>query len=190
LYGVHQPQIELLRRLRSIPGIRHVFVASGIRYDLVVSDKVAGQAYLEELIRWHLSGQLKIAPEHSDSTLLKLMGKPEISELPEFIRRFREISRHQSPRRFLTYYFIAAHPGCTEKTMQHLQRFIARHLRITPEQVQLFTPTPSTYSTLMYYTELNPFSLEPLFVEKNLTGKMRQKAMIAPPAATRSRFSP
>jgi uncharacterized radical SAM protein YgiQ len=174
----HRPQTELLRKIRRIPGVRKAFVASGIRYDLLLEDDAAGEAYLKELVNHHISGQMKVAPEHVDDDVLHLMGKPGTASLLEFKRRFEKLTQEAGKPQFLTYYLIAAHPGCSEADMQNVQRFAAQKLHLQPEQVQVFTPTPSTYSTLMYYTEMDPFTMEPLFVEKNLSRKTRQKELV------------
>lgn len=174
----HQQQTELLRRLRQIPGVKKVFVGSGIRYDLVLADKTHGNEYLREIASHHVSGQLKVAPEHSVQHVLEKMGKPGTADLLEFKRRFDDYSRQADKKQFLTYYLIAAHPGCTDGDMRRLKQFASRELHISPEQVQLFTPLPSTYSALMYYTGLDPFSLKPLFVEKDPTRRDKQKQII------------
>ena len=174
----HQLQIELLRRLRALPGMKHVFVASGVRHDLVLADRAHGIAYLNELAAHHISGQLKLAPEHSDPTVLKLMGKPGVEKLLTFRTRFQEANARSGRKQFLTYYFIAAHPGCTEDAMERLQKFATHELQLTPEQVQVFTPTPSTWSTTMYWTELDPTDGSPLFVEKKLRAKQTQKEIL------------
>ena len=146
----HCRQIQLLRALRRLPGVRKVFIASGIRYDLILSDHDDGALYLEEILRYHVSGQLKIAPEHVQDPILTLMGKPSRECLEAFIRLFDEL-RPKSPHKpFLTYYLMAAHPGCTLEDMHKLRTFAVRTLRLLPEQVQIFTPSPSTYATLMY----------------------------------------
>ena len=154
----HTPQVTLLRKLRELPGVRHVFVASGIRPDLVAADKKGGGRYIEELARHHVSGQLKLAPEHVTPFVLRLMGKPGTAPLLEFKEQFEAASRGAGKKQFLTYYFIAAHPGCTDDDMRELKRFATQRLRLVPEQVQVFTPTPSTWSTAMYYTGLDPFT--------------------------------
>lgn len=182
LAGDHRPQIELLRALRGIPGVRKVFVASGLRYDLVLDDRRSGEAYLAELLRHHVSGQLKIAPEHIHDPLLKLMGKPGRRYLGDFVRLFERLNRRMPGRRFLTYYFMAAHPGCTHEEMRLLRGYAERNLRLVPEQVQIFTPSPSTYSTLMYCTGVDPFSGQPLYVERELRRKIDQKAALVPPS--------
>lgn len=174
----HERQIKLLGRLKDIPGIKKAFVASGIRYDLVCADKKHGHAYLEELVGHHISGQMKIAPEHAVQKVLDAMAKANISTLPRFRDTFCTLTRQKNKKQYLTYYFIAAHPGCTESDMKKLKSFIKKHLKLTPEQVQIFTPTPSTYSSLMYCTERNPFTGEKIFVEKGMEGKKRQKDII------------
>ncbi len=174
----HQPQINLLREVRRIPGVKKVFVASGIRYDMLLCDKENGDAYLREVVENHVSGQMKVAPEHTEDHVLALMGKPGKTQLLEFKTRFDDLNRLAGKQQFLTYYLIAAHPGCTESDMQRVRTFASRKLAIHPEQVQVFTPTPSTYSSLMYYTELDPFTGKALFVEKDTRRKERQKAIV------------
>ncbi|HVM73114.1 MAG TPA: YgiQ family radical SAM protein [Anaerolineales bacterium] len=174
----HQPQIDLLRKVRKIPGVKKVFVASGIRYDMLLCDQAHGETYLRELVENHVSGQMKVAPEHTEEHVLALMGKPGRQSLLEFKRRFDQLNRQAGKRQFLTYYLIAAHPGCSEADMQRVRAFASRELQIHPEQVQVFTPTPSTYSSLMYYTELDPFTGKPVFVEKDARRKQRQKEIV------------
>ncbi len=174
----HQPHLELLRELRELPGVRKVFVGSGIRYDMVMADKRHGSEYLHELAGNHVSGQLKLAPEHSEPEVLAHMRKPHSRALLDFKKSFEFESKEQGLEQYLSYYIIAAHPGCTKEHMIDLQNFASAELGILPEQVQIFTPTPSTYSSLMYYTEQNPFTGEKIFVEKSETGKMQQKALI------------
>jgi len=174
----HQTQTRLLQRLRKIPGVKKVFVGSGIRHDLVIKDTSHGQQYLKEVVNHHTSGQLKIAPEHSEKRVLDKMAKAGADLLLEFKNRFDTYSAQAGKKQYLTYYFIAAHPGCSEEDMQALRSFAVRELRIHPEQVQIFTPTPSTYSSLMYYTEMDPFTMEPLFVEKLQRQKDVQKNIL------------
>ena len=179
LLGVnHEPHTRLLQKLRELPGIRKVFVGSGIRHDLVMADANYGEAYLEELTVHHVSGQLKLAPEHSEQHVLRAMRKPGTKSLLEFKQAFDQISARENIPQFLTYYMIAAHPSCTQADMVQLRIFASESLGVLPEQVQIFTPTPSTYSSLMYYTEHDPWSGKEIFVEKDLTEKMRQKASI------------
>jgi uncharacterized radical SAM protein YgiQ len=174
----HSRQLALLRRLRKVGGVKKVFVASGIRYDLVLADETHGDAYIQEVVAHHTSGQLKVAPEHTEDRVLDLMGKPGSRPLLEFKHRFDSLSRTMRKKQYLTYYMIAAHPGCTEDDMRRLKIFASQKLKVTPEQVQIFTPTPSTYSSLMYYTEMDPFTRQPIFVEKDLGRKIRQKKMV------------
>ena len=174
----HKPQIELLRQIRNLDGVKKVFVASGIRYDMILCDQGHGDQYLHEVVQHHVSGQMKVAPEHTEDNVLDHMGKPGGDSLLKFKDKFEKFSREANKPQFLTYYMIAAHPGCTEQDMARLKRFTSQKLRINPEQVQIFTPTPSTYSTLMYCTELDPWTREPIFVEKEFRGKQRQKDIV------------
>jgi uncharacterized radical SAM protein YgiQ len=171
----HSKQLALLRDLRKIPGIKRVVVASGIRYDMILADRTHGDAYLQEVVRHHVSGQMKIAPEHSEDSVLAAMGKPGKAELLAFRDRFYALTQKAGKPQFLTYYMIAAHPGCTQQDMKQLKRFAAKELHANPEQVQIFTPTPSTYSTLMYWTEADPFTGKPCYVEKSARGREQQK---------------
>lgn len=174
----HSHQIELLKRLRQIKGVKKVFVASGVRYDMVLADKRHGKAYLSELVEHHVSGQLKVAPEHTEEHVLRAMGKPGPEALLKFKQAFDDLSAEVRKEQFLTYYLIAAYPGCTEDDMRKVKNFASKKLHISPEQVQIFTPTPSTISSMMYYTGLDPVTRQPLFVEKDLTRKERQKAVV------------
>ncbi len=174
----HRPQIEILRKLRRLPGVKKVFVASGIRYDMLGCDRQHGQDYLREIVQHHVSGQLKIAPEHTEERVLEKMGKPGAEALLHFKEKFDALSSEAHKPQFLTYYLIAAHPGCTEQDMARLKRFSSQKLQVNPEQVQIFTPSPSTYSSLMYYTEQDPFTRQPLFVEKDPRRKEQQKEII------------
>jgi uncharacterized radical SAM protein YgiQ len=174
----HRPQIDLLQSVRELPQVRKVFVASGFRYDLIIDDKQYGNKYLEEILAHHVSGQLKIAPEHTENKILELMGKPDSEKLLAFKNRVDNINKKLNKNQFLTYYFIAAYPGCSDKEMQQLKNFTSDKLKVNPEQVQIFTPTPSTYASVMYYTEMNPFTKEPIFVEKSITNKNRQKEIL------------
>ncbi|OHE72800.1 MAG: YgiQ family radical SAM protein [Verrucomicrobia bacterium GWC2_42_7] len=174
----HERQSQLLKKLREIKGIKHVFIASGIRYDMIQQDASHGKAYLLDLIKYHISGQLKIAPEHVNNEVLSLMGKPSAQGLIQFKKLFDSATRQLGKKQFLTYYFIASHPGCQLKHMHELKKFVSQELKLNPEQIQIFTPTPSTYSTLAYYTETNPFSGDPLFVEKDVCKKELQKNVL------------
>lgn len=174
----HERQIKLLERIRKIPYIKHLFVASGIRYDLVLEDKKHGKEYLKNILKYHISGQMKIAPEHSEESVLRIMGKPAADKLVEFRELFKEIVKKQDKKIFLTYYFIAAHPGCHLSDMEKLKKFTKDELKMNPEQIQIFTPTPSTISTLIFYTGRDPFTKAPVFVEKELGKMEKQKRVI------------
>ncbi len=174
----HRPHSEVLNKVRALDGVKKVFVASGIRYDIILNDPQSGDAYLKQLVDHHTSGQMKIAPEHTEDNVLAHMGKPGTESLVKFKERFEELNRKAGKKQFLTYYMIAAHPGCTEGDMRQMKRFVSSELRIAPEQVQIFTPTPSTYSSVMYWTEMDPWTLEPLFVEKDIERKRKQKDII------------
>lgn len=155
-------------------------MASGLRPDLIFADRSAGQHYLKTLIRHHVSGQLKIAPEHSEPHVLSRMGKPSADACTLFRERFYQISRQAGLDQFLSYYLMAAYPGCTMEDMRRLLRYTRKQLQAAPEQIQIFTPTPSTYGALMYHTERDPMDGKPLFVEKDRRKKQRQKEEILP----------
>ena len=176
----HSAQLALLKKLRHLPGVRKIFVASGIRPDLVEADADCGARYIEELAAHHVSGQLKLAPEHVVKRVLDAMGKPGLEPLLRFKERFDAANARLGLKQFLTYYFIAAHPECTEDDMRALKSFASKHLRLAPEQVQIFTPTPSTWSTAMYYTGINPFTRKPALVTRGLRAKQEQKNLLTP----------
>jgi uncharacterized radical SAM protein YgiQ len=174
----HSHQINLLKSLRKINGVKKIFVASGIRYDLLDADKKHCTSYMQEIVKHHVSGQLKVAPEHTSLGVLKLMGKPQAKSLLNFKQVFEKTYQPSGQKQFLTYYFIAAHPGCTEENMRELKSFAGRELKTNPRQVQIFTPLPSTYSSLMYFTEIDPVTGRNIFVEKNIAKKQRQKDIV------------
>lgn len=177
----HKSQISLLRKIRGIPGVRKSFVASGIRHDLVMADSRAGEEYLSEVVKNHVSGQLKIAPEHCVDSVLELMGKPSVESLLPFRDLFFRLTKQYRKKQFLTYYFIAAHPGSTLNHMKSLRWFVQNELHLDPEQVQIFTPLPSTWSTVMYYTGIDPFTGDQVFVERNNAEKEKQKKALGRP---------
>jgi uncharacterized radical SAM protein YgiQ len=174
----HKKNITLLQNIRKMTGVKKVFVNSGIRYDLINEDEHYGKEYLKEIVNHHVSGQMKIAPEHSETKVLKYMGKPDKKVLTNFKKNFEDLNKKNGKKQFLTYYMIAAHPGSTQKDMEDLKSFANADLKLNPEQVQVFTPTPSTYSTLMYYTELDPWTRKPIFVEKDPIRKQKQKDVV------------
>ena len=174
----HNRQIDLLRKLRGIKGISKIIVSSGIRHDMVMDDQASGRKYLQQVVRHHTSGQMKIAPEHSSDRVLGTMGKPGSESLIEFRDLFNSMTKQAGKDQYLTYYLIAAHPGCSEAEMAELKSFAGEKLGLHPEQVQIFTPTPSTYSTLMYWTGRDPFTGKQVFVEKNVQKKEKQKNLV------------
>lgn len=173
----HSRQLSLLRKVRQIKGVKRVFVASGIRYDLIVADKKHGMEYLEEIVKHHISGQMKIAPEHTEPDVLSLMRKPSKEVLMEFSRMFEKAVKNSGKKIFLTYYLISAFPGSGFEQQKKLKDFISRNLRITPEQVQIFTPTPGTLATMMYFAEKTSDKI-PIFVEKGFKNRRKQKEIV------------
>ena len=169
----HSLQVELLRRLRAIPGVRRVFVGSGIRHDLVMADR---SGYLEDLCRHHVSGHLKIAPEHISRTVTECMHKPPRQVLDDFRERFRAASQAAGREQYILPYLMSGHPGCTIADMVELAEYLRDNSMYT-EQVQDFTPTPMTISTAMYYTGLDPFTLQPVHIPQG-EEKRIQRAML------------
>jgi uncharacterized radical SAM protein YgiQ len=165
-------QLKLLRRLREIPGVRHIFISSGVRFDLIPEN--AG--YIEEICRHHIPGHLKVAPEHVVASVLELMGKQGNVAFSSFLSRFQALSGSIRPKKFLLPYFMSGHPGCTITDMITLAEFIRDHNLYT-EQVQDFTPTPMSASTCMYFTGFNPFTLEPVHIPKGREKKV-QRALL------------
>ncbi|XOF33421.1 MAG: YgiQ family radical SAM protein [Candidatus Electrothrix sp. YB6] len=177
----HGEQLRLLEELRQLKGIKQVVVSSGIRYDLILEDTKNGLNYLRQVVRYHVSGQMKVAPEHCQDKVLACMGKPGRESLVRFRKLFMRMTAQEGLKQFLTYYIIAAHPGCRQQDMQALKQFAQRELKVLPRQVQIFTPTPSTWSTLMYWTGENPFTGQPCLVEKDNRARERQKAVLTGP---------
>jgi radical SAM superfamily enzyme YgiQ (UPF0313 family) len=141
---------------------------------MIVNDKIYGQNYLDYIIENNISGQMKIAPEHCNNKVLALMGKPSAESLRQFIETFNKTAKRKA---FLTYYFIAAYPGCSHSDMQELKNFINKNIKFTPEQVQIFMPAPSTIAACMYYVEKDFFGNK-IFVEKDRNKKQFQKKII------------
>lgn len=183
----HSPLLELYRAVDAIPGIKKSFIGSGIRYDLLVPTEQnriqpkQAKAYLKEVIENHVSGRLKVAPEHTDETVLKLMRKPSFDTFKAFHDMFEKLENERiknNPRlgkQQLIPYFISAHPGCTEKHMSQLAGE-TRKLNFKLEQIQDFTPTPMTLATEMYYTGLNPYTMQPIFTAKTRQEKEKQRS--------------
>lgn len=182
----HSAYLHLLQKVSAAPGVKMVSVASGIRYDLICGDKKHGQHFLRELCEHHVSGQMRVAPEHVSDDVLRLMGKPGKEVLLDFKKDFNRINRELGKEQYLSYYLMAAHPGCGESHMAELARFCKHELRLCPEQVQIFSPTPSTISALMYYTGKDWETGEPVFVERSIDGKQRQKDIVVRPKSAES----
>lgn len=174
----HARVINMNKKIRQMDGVKKAFVSSGIRYDLITEDKAFGYDYLKSLVNHHISGQMKVAPEHTEQHVLDLMGKPGKQTLIDFKKLYDKLNREAGKKQFLTYYLIAAHPGCEEKDMHELKRFTTQELKMNPEQAQVFTPTPGTYSAVMYYTEMDPITRKKIFVEKDTKRKEKQKEIV------------
>ncbi len=185
----HSRNINLLRQVRQVEGVRKAFVASGVRYDLITEDKKHGYSYLKEMVKHHISGQMKVAPEHTEQHVLELMGKPGKQTLIDFKKLYDKLNKDMGKKQFLTYYLIAAHPGCTEKDMHSLKDFTTNELKMNPEQAQVFTPTPGTYSAVMYYTEMDPATRKKIFVEKDTFRKEKQKRIVQEKTSFSSGFA-
>lgn len=171
----HRDYVSLLRKLRDIPKVKKVFIRSGIRFDYLLADKK--QEFLRELCEYHVSGQLKVAPEHVAGPVLSLMGKPEHKVYEEFTRQFYKMNEKIGKEQYLVPYLMSSHPGSTLKEAVELAEY-CRDLGYMPEQVQDFYPTPATISTCMYYTGLDPRTMQPVYVPKKRHEKEMQRALI------------
>ena len=171
----HKEYLNILRSLRNLPGVKKVFVRSGLRFDYMLED--GDQEFFEELCRHHVSGQLKVAPEHVSDKVLNKMGKPEISAFDEFRKKFYQINEDIGKEQYLIPYFISSHPGSTLEDAIELAEYL-RDIDHHPEQVQDFYPTPGTLSTAMYYTELDPYTMEEIYVPKSREEKKMQRALL------------
>ena len=171
----HQDYIDLLRKLRDLPKVKKVFIRSGIRFDYLLADK--NRYFLKELCKYHVSGQLKVAPEHVSDNVLTRMGKPENSVYRQFVKEYKQMNERLGMKQYLVPYLMSSHPGSTLKEAIELAEYL-RDLGYMPEQVQDFYPTPSTISTCMYYTGLDPRTMEPVYVPVNPHEKAMQRALI------------
>ena len=171
----HRDYVSLLRKLRDIPKVKKVFIRSGIRFDYLLADKK--QEFLRELCEYHVSGQLKVAPEHVAGPVLSLMGKPEHKVYEEFTRQFYKMNEKIGKEQYLVPYLMSSHPGSTLKEAVELAEY-CRDLGYMPEQVQDFYPTPSTISTCMYYTGVDPRTMQKVYVPKSPHEKAMQRALI------------
>lgn len=175
LIADHRDYLELLRKLRELPKVKKVFIRSGIRFDYLLADK--DQTFLKELCEHHVSGQLKVAPEHISDTVLKRMGKPEVSVYNRFTDAYKKMNQKLNKKQYLVPYLMSSHPGSTLKEAVELAEFL-RDFGYMPEQVQDFYPTPSTISTCMYYTGVDPRTMEPVYTAVNPHEKAMQRALI------------
>ncbi len=171
----HSDYVNLLRKLRKIEGVKKVFIRSGVRFDYVVADK--NPAFLKELTQYHVSGQLRVAPEHVSDQVLKYMGKPSHSVYTKFLAMYDKANKSIGKEQYAVPYFMSSHPGCTLKEAVKLAEYV-RDLGYTPEQVQDFYPTPSTLSTCIYYTGIHPITGESVYVPKDPHEKAIQRALM------------
>lgn len=171
----HEDYLELLRKLRNIAGVKKVFIRSGIRFDYVNAD--TSSAFLDELAKYHVSGQLRVAPEHISDEVLYYMGKPEHAVYQQFLKKFEKANARSGKKQYVVPYLMSSHPGCTIKEAVKLAEYV-RDMGFTPEQVQDFYPTPSTMSTCMYYTGIDPRTGKKVYVPKSFKEKTMQRALL------------
>ncbi len=171
----HSDYLALLKKLRALPGVKKVFIRSGIRFDYLLADKNSG--FLTELVRHHVSGQLKVAPEHVAPEVLRRMGKPEVGVYNRFVEKYKEANRREGMDQYLVPYFMSSHPGCTLNDAIELALYIKKSGH-RPEQVQDFYPTPGTLSTAMFYTGVDPRDMSPVYVPRSPEEKAMQRALM------------
>lgn len=175
LVADHSEYLSILRELRALPGVKKVFIRSGIRYDYLLEDR--DDTFFRELAEHHVSGQLKVAPEHCSAAVLDCMGKPHIEAYRRFAQKYFAISKKLGKEQYLVPYLMSSHPGSTERDAIELALFL-KEQRLRPQQVQDFYPTPGTVSTCMFYTGLNPETMQPVFVPRTPEEKAVQRAML------------
>jgi len=171
----HSEYLDILKEARKLPGIKKVFVRSGLRYDYIMYDK--NKEFFEELVKYHISGQLKVAPEHVDDRVLVRMGKPSRELYDKFVKEYYDLNQKHNMNQFLVPYLMSSHPGSTLDAAINLAEYL-RDTGHMPEQVQDFYPTPGTASTCMYYTGIDPFTNEEVYVERDPHGKAMQRALM------------
>ncbi len=171
----HTEYLDILRKLRGIDGIKKVFIRSGIRFDYLMEDE--NDEFITELVKYHISGQLRVAPEHCSAAVLDKMGKPHIETYKKFCKKFYSLTDKAHKEQYVVPYLMSSHPGSTMKDAVELALFCKRE-GIHPKQVQDFYPTPGTISTAMFYTELDPYTLEPVYVPKSESEKAMQRALL------------
>ena len=175
LHLAYEESMRLYRELLTIPKVKHVFLESGIRHDLLIDNKAT--KYLEHLCRHHVSGQLKVAPEHNISHVLKMMNKPDFKIYEAFVRKFRDMNQQIGKNQYLVNYFISAHPGCTLEDTLELALYLAKR-KMHPEQIQDFIPLPMTVSGCMFYTEKHPFTGEHVYVARTFHERKMHRSLI------------
>ena len=168
----HSDYLSLLRKLRKLPGVKKVFIRSGIRFDYLLADH--NDTFFKELVKYHVSGQLKVAPEHVADAVLDLMGKPRNRVYEAFLEKYDRLNRQMGLKQFVVPYLMSSHPGSTLKEAVALAEYL-RDIGYNPEQVQDFYPTPSTVSTVMYDTGLDPRTMKPVYVPTNPHEKAMQR---------------
>lgn len=171
----HEEYLDILREIRKIKGVKRVFIRSGIRYDYLIEDE--NDEFMRELIEYHVSGQLKVAPEHCSAAVLDMMGKPHIEAYKKFQDKFYRMTGQIGKEQYLVPYLMSSHPGSTLKEAVELAQFL-KSLKMRPEQVQDFYPTPGTISTCMFYTELDPYTMKKVYVPKTAEEKGMQRALL------------
>lgn len=171
----HEEYLDILREIRKIKGVKRVFIRSGIRYDYLIEDE--NDEFMRELIEYHISGQLKVAPEHCSAAVLDMMGKPHIEAYRKFQDKFYKMTGQIGKEQYLVPYLMSSHPGSTLKEAVELAQFL-KSLKMRPEQVQDFYPTPGTISTCMFYTELDPYTMKKVYVPKTAEEKGMQRALL------------
>ena len=175
LIADHRDYLELLRKLRAVPGVKKVFVRSGVRFDYAMYDK--GSPFLSELVRYHVSGQLKVAPEHCVDSVLACMGKPPHRVYEQFLQKYQSLNERYGKDQFVVPYLMSSHPGSTLQDAVALAVYLKKH-NARPEQVQDFYPTPGTMSTCMYYTGLDPVTMKPVYAARSPREKAMQRALL------------
>ncbi|MBO7353756.1 MAG: DUF3362 domain-containing protein, partial [Lachnospiraceae bacterium] len=176
VHADHKDYLELLRKLRKIPKVKKVFVRSGLRFDYILADP-NGEAFLRELCKYHVSGQLRVAPEHVSTNVLSLMGKPKAEVYGSFLKMYERVNKSLGMEQFAVPYLMSSHPGSTLEDAIALAEAV-RDLGYMPEQVQDYYPTPSTISTVMYYTGLDPRTMKKVYIPKTPHEKAMQRALI------------
>lgn len=175
LVADHTEYLDILRSLRQVPGVKKVFIRSGIRFDYMLLDR--SDEFFRELVRYHISGQLKVAPEHCSAAVLDKMGKPHIEAYLRFSKKYFDLTKQMGREQYIVPYLMSSHPGSTLSDAVELALFIKKQ-KLHPEQVQDFYPTPGTISTAMFYTGLDPYTMQPVYVAKTAKEKAMQRALM------------